>query len=88
MNFMKETVKSICEFVGCTMVPVEEEGDNLLDKYSDEQELLARAEGVGYNGTIREGIVIRPKKPVHSYTLGGPLSMKVINNRYLMKTEE
>ena len=29
---------------------------------------------------MREGIVIRPVEPVHSYTLSGPLSMKVINN--------
>ena len=37
------------------MVPVEEEGDDLLAKYPDEAALLARAEGVGYNGTIRYG---------------------------------
>lgn len=64
------------------------EGDDLLAKYPDEAALLARAEGVGYNGTIREGIVIRPVTPVHSYTLSGPLSMKVINNKYLMKNDE
>ena len=82
------TLKEICGCVGCQMVPVEEEGDNLLAKYPDEAALLARAEGVGYNGTIREGIVIRPVAPVHSYTLSGPLSMKVINNKYLMKNDE
>lgn len=82
------TFKGICRYVGCQMVPVEEEGDDLLAKYPDEAALLARAEGVGYNGTIREGIVIRPVTPVHSYTLSGPLSMKVINNKYLMKNDE
>ena len=82
------TLKEICRHVGCQMVPVEEEGDDLLAKYPDEAALLARAEGVGYNGTIREGIVIRPVTPVHSYTLSGPLSMKVINNKYLMKNGE
>ena len=82
------TLKEICRHVGCQMVPVEEEGDDLLAKYPDEAALLARAEGVGYNGTIREGIVIRPVTPVHSYTLSGPLSMKVINNKYLMKNDE
>ena len=82
------TLKEICGCVGCQMVPVEEEGDDLLAKYPDEAALLARAEGVGYNGTIREGIVIRPVTPVHSYTLSGPLSIKVINNKYLMKNDE
>lgn len=67
---------------------MEEEGDNLLAKYPDEETLLNRAEGIGYNNTVREGIVIRPKEPVHSYTISGPLSMKVINNKYLMKNED
>ena len=70
------------------MVPVEEEDEDLLAKYPDEQALLARADGIGYNGTVREGIVIRPKEPVHSYILSGPLSMKVINNKYLIKNED
>ena len=82
------TLREICEYVHCQMVPVEEEGDDLLAKYPDEAALLARAEGIGYNGTTREGIVIRPIEPVHSYTLSGPLSMKVINNKYLMKNDE
>ena len=59
-----------------------------LQNYLDEVALLARAEGIGYNGTTREGIVIRPIEPVHSYTLSGPLSMKVINKKYLMKNDE
>ncbi len=83
-----ETLRDICQYVGCQMVPVEEEGEDLLGKYPDEQALLTRAEGVGYNGTVREGIVIRPIEPVHSYTLSGPLSMKVINNKYLIKNDE
>ena len=82
------TLREICEYVGCQMVPVEEEGDDLLAKYPDEAALLARAEGIGYNGTTREGIVIRPVTPVHSNILSGPLSMKVINNKYLMKNDE
>lgn len=83
-----ETLKDICKYVGCQMVPVEEEGNDLPSRYPDEQALLARAEGVGYNGTVREGIVIRPIEPVHSYILSGPLSMKVINNKYLIKNDE
>lgn len=83
-----ETLKDICKYVGCQMVPVEEEGNDLPSRYPDEQALLERAEGVGYNGTVREGIVIRPIEPVHSYILSGPLSMKVINNKYLIKNDE
>ena len=82
------TLRKICEFVGCQMVPVEEVGDDLLLKYPDEAALLSRSEGIGYNGTTREGIVIRPVTPVHSYTISGPLSIKVINNKYLMKHDE
>jgi RNA ligase (TIGR02306 family) len=83
-----DMLRAICEYVGCKMVPVEEEGEDLLTKYPDEQALLTRADGIGYNGTVREGIVIRPKEPVHSYTLSGPLSMKVINNKYLIKNDD
>nr|WP_297708599.1 RNA ligase family protein [uncultured Butyrivibrio sp.] len=83
-----ETLRDVCKYVGCQMVPVEEEGNDLPARYPDEQALLARAEGVGYNGTVREGIVIRPIEPVHSYILSGPLSMKVINNKYLIKNDE
>ena len=34
---------------------------------------------------MKEGIVVRPKDPVYSPLLSGPLSMKVINNDYLIK---
>ena len=33
----------------------------------------------------KEGIVIRPLEPVYSKTVEGPLSMKVLNNDYLLK---
>lgn len=82
------TLKTICQDVGCTMVPVEEEGEDLTLKYPDETALLKRAEGAGYNGTTKEGIVIRPVTPVHSQVISAPLSMKVINNKYLMKNED
>ena len=36
-------------------------------------------------GITKEGIVIRPLVPVYSEIIGGPLSMKVINNDYLLK---
>ena len=82
------TLKHICNYVGCQMVPVEEEGKDLTVSYPGMDALLKRAEGIGYNGTTREGIVIRPITPVYSKTLSSSLSMKVLNNRYLMKNED
>ena len=38
-----------------------------------------------WRGNHKEGIVIRPLEPVYSKILEGPLSMKVINNDYLLK---
>ena len=73
------------------IVPVVETGEDLLSKYKTVDELLERAgEDTSriYNGGEPEGIVIRPKEPVFSKLLRGPLSMKVINNRYLLKNKE
>lgn len=40
---------------------------------------------IRYGGMNKEGIVIRPVEPVYSKLLEGPLSMKVLNNDYLLK---
>jgi RNA ligase (TIGR02306 family) len=78
----------VCEEIGAKMVPMEESGEDLLEKYPTIDALLKRAEeGVGYNGTTREGIVVRPFVPIHSNVLNAPLSMKVLNNNYLLKNE-
>ena len=37
------------------------------------------------SGHHKEGIVIRPVIPVYSPTIEEPLSMKVLNNDYLLK---
>lgn len=67
-------------------VPVEEVGDNLIETYPDIESLLKRAgEGTYSTGARKEGIVIRPQIPVHSRILHTDLSMKVINNQYLLK---
>lgn len=47
--------------------------------------LLERAKGKYDSGVNKEGIVIRPTEPVYSPTIEGPLSMKVLNNEYLLK---
>lgn len=74
-----------CRAVGLDMVPLEEVGTDLPSMYPDTEALLKRAEGQYPNGGAKEGIVIRPIHPVYSKTIGGPLSMKVINNKYLLK---
>lgn len=82
-------LEEICERTGLTMVPLEETGNDLTITYMDIEALLLRAgQGEGYNHTTREGIVIRPIEPVYSKTLSAPLSMKVINNKYLLKDND
>lgn len=55
----------------------------------DQASLLALAEGL-YPGTRneREGVVIRPRRGLHSPTLGGRLSFKAISNRYLLAEKD
>lgn len=81
---MKELI-GFCNHYKLTMVPFEEEGDSLKEKYPTATDLLERANGQYPNGGPKEGIVIRPTWPVYSETLGTDLSMKVINNKYLLK---
>lgn len=77
----------ICDELHMTHVPIEEIGDNLLEKYPTVESLLARADGDYPNGGKKEGIVIRPCKPVYSPLISAPLSMKVINNKYILKND-
>lgn len=78
-----ERMKEICEQLGLTMVPVEEEKEKF--EYDSVDVLLERAKGKYASGMNKEGIVIRPLVPVYSRTIEGPLSMKVLNNDYLLK---
>ena len=64
-------------------VPIEETGNQLPYKTVDE--FIERAKGKYPSGNHKEGIIIRPMEPVYSKILEGPLSMKVINNDYLLK---
>lgn len=76
-----------CEDYGLTPVPVVEEGDAFNETV---ESLLRKAEGkyVGTNNE-REGLVVRPRDiPIYSNTLGGPLSFKVISNRYLLSEKD
>lgn len=78
----------ICDELGLTTVPIEEIGEDLPTKYPTVEDLLERADGNYPNGGKKEGIVIRPVIPVYSPTIGAELSMKVVNNKYLLKNAE
>ena len=81
-------LQQVVEFIGGEMVMLEEEDEDLPSKYPTIEALLERADGKYPSGTIKEGIVIRPCTPIfkrnnkQSY-----LSMKIINNRYLLKND-
>ena len=76
-----------CEEMGLVHVPIEEAGIDLPSKYPTVEALLERADGEYPNGGKKEGIVIRPQNPVFSKTISGSLSMKVVNNKYLLKND-
>ena len=80
MNISKE--------LDLVMVPIEETGSDLLAKYADIDALLIRAEGNYISGSPKEGIVIRPVIPIISEITNTYLSMKVINNKFLLKNKE
>ena len=77
----------ICKELELTTVPVEEVGNDLPSKYPTIDALLERSDGSYPNGGKKEGIVIRPTEPVFSNLIGAELSMKVVNNKYLLKND-
>ncbi len=78
-------LKHLCEVLNLKMVPVEEIDHDLTSKYPTVESLLERADGEYPNGGKKEGIVIRSTQPFIVKELGDYLSMKVINNKYLLK---
>ena len=82
-RFGIDEMTKVCDKVGLSMVPVEEVGNDL--PYRSVEDLLERARGHYPNGRTKEGIVIRPQEPIYSPIIGSCLSMKVINNDYLVK---
>ena len=88
VNRQRQGLKIMQEVVAdmdLKMVPVEEVGENFSSKYNDVTSLLERAKGKYECGNKKEGIVVRPVVPKYSKVLDGCLSMKVINNEYLVK---
>ncbi len=80
-------MKQTCLACDMITVPIEEIGTNLNVVYPTVEALLDRADGDYPNGGKKEGIVIRTTEPVFCYLTSGPLSMKVVSNKYLLKTE-
>ena len=83
-----EDMLDIAKFFHLTTVPIEETGTDLPGKYPTVEALLERADGNYLNGSRKEGIVIRPVEPVYCKLIGGPLSMKIVSNKYLLKNED
>ena len=78
----------ICEALNMTPVPIEEIGMDLPSRYPTVETLLARADGDYPNGGKKEGIVIRPTEPVFCPLISTSLSMKIVSNKYLLKSED
>lgn len=77
----------ICDELEIPIVPIEEIGTDLPSKYPTVESLLLRADGEYPKGGKKEGIVIRPTKPIFCPRISAPLSMKIVSNKYLLKTE-
>lgn len=77
----------ICDALGLEHVPTEEVGTDLPFRYPTVKALLERANGEYPNGGKKEGIVVRSTEPVFCPLICAPLSMKVVSNKYLLKTE-
>ena len=82
-----EKMKEVAEALGALMVPIEETGTDLPSHYPTVEALLTRAEGEYPNGGAKEGIVIRTIEPEFCPLISGPLSFKVVSNKYLLKND-
>lgn len=82
-RYTLEAMQKLCAELELKMVPIEEIRENFT--YADVKALIERAKGKYASGMNKEGIVIRPTEPVYSPIIEGPLSMKVLNNDYLLK---
>ncbi|MDO5441898.1 MAG: 2'-5' RNA ligase, partial [Bacillota bacterium] len=78
----------ICDILQLEHVPIEEIAVDLPSRYPTVDALLARADGEYPNGGKKEGIVIRPTEPVLCTLISASLSMKVVNNNYLLKDHD
>ena len=77
----------VCDALGMEHVPIEEVDTDLPSRYPTVEALLERADGEYPKGGKKEGIVIRPTEPIFCPLISASLSMKVVNNKYLLKNE-
>lgn len=77
----------VAKAINAPTVPIEEFGEDLTALYSTVEALLERADGQYPNGGPKEGIVIRTMEPEFCPLISGPLSMKVVSNKYLLKND-
>ncbi len=82
-----EKMREVAEAIDALTVPIEETGTDLPSIYPTVEALLQRAEGQYPNGGPKEGIVIRTIEPEFCPLISGPLSMKIVSNKYLLKNE-
>jgi RNA ligase (TIGR02306 family) len=80
--FSYQEMVDFCDEYGLMMVPIDAY-DVDISKESVES-LLNISKGTYPTGGIREGIVVRPMIPKYSPSLRGRLSVKAINNEYLL----
>lgn len=81
-RYSLQRLQQVCKTLRLKTVPIEECGDRF--PYEGVEALLERARGKYPSGMNKEGIVIRPMEPVYSKVTEGPLSMKVLNNDFLL----
>lgn len=86
-----QDLRAFCKEIGLRTVPVEREvhGEE-AESYAHSLDHWLNASKGLYPGTKnrKEGIVIRPLEEMHSPTLSGRLSFKVINNEFLLKDDD
>lgn len=85
-----DTLLKVSEEFNLKHVPILERltGKEFSEKFSTPDDILQWVENLkvdDYKNQLPEGVVIRPTEPIYSYTIQSDLSMKVINNKYLMK---
>lgn len=77
----------ICDLFGMTHVKIEEENRDMPFRYPKLESLLKRCMGNYSGGNKKQGVIVRPAEPIYSPILGNYLSMKVVNNQYLLQEE-
>lgn len=86
------TLLNITEANGIKHVPIiaTYTGSEFKKMYPDPETILTAVSNYTdprYKNSIPEGWVIRPTKPTYSEVLNSDLSMKVVNNKYLLKQD-